>query len=529
MKNIVKRWNFIFVLLVLGVMFVAAMITSVIGLLVSEDDKFQATLLSLPITISIFAVNFSFLGYQFSPYRSILKRISESHVLRSGILLAVSLFPLVCYFSLDNQITTKVLATIIPITVLGGIFLLYTSLQEIEPINILQKIASENAIKVFYREYGTKIFQLQKEIEEWKLSQVTDQPKHEWDSHFDPPSPEGDPMELVTNLVFVAVQNSDMQRFIAIMTKAIFTMEAGYAFDSKYLGEKGYRVTSRIHFHVSSGMKRIARICLDLDKSGLFCDRLNQILLFEIKKMASRSKQTTELALSLTSIACYLCESLLRERKTTIESTAFISAVRQVAQKGIDDPPESKDREKYEKIIFEHTLTSYPSYIKAMGISSITANNSGFLYKCMEALCWLGCSAVRNGNREITKECLRGISYLGRLSKHHKLTCFWSHCAMDPVDHAQENLWWMLTWLPKVQDEFTLKEMNNAFEEAYSRITGVIHTITFEVDSENKPIFQIQNSKKPHKVERFTTSVGGISHASVIDYSDFGMTKDHVL
>lgn len=529
MKPSSKNWKSTFVLSALVMMFLSVMLTSIVGLLVAEKIKFQATLISLPITISIFAVNFSFLGYQFSPYRSILKRISESHILRSGILLVISLFPLVTYFSFDDRVTIIVIAAIIPTTLLGGIFLLYTSLQEIDPLNILNKVASEKAVNKFYFEFGTQIHELQNEIEGWQLSSPIDQPKHEWDSHFDPPSPESDPLELAVNLISIAVQNSDMPHFVVILSKAMSIVEAAFSFDGKIFGEKGYKVTSRVQRNVSYGLRRIARICLDLDKSGAFCDRLNQNILFEIKKLASQSKQTTDYCLTLTSVAFYLCDSLLREKKRTAEATAFISAIRQVAQKGVDAPPESQDDHEYVTIMFGHTLTSYPSYIKGIGVSAIEAKDAGFLYKCTEALCWLGCSAVKKGNKEIMRECLQGLSYLGRLSKHYKLTCFWSRCALDPVDHASENLWSMLSWLPKVTDDYIQKEMLRSFEEAYSRIEGVTYKIELAGETDKGTKIKIQRTEEPHKVEHFTSNSAGMGHARTIDFSDFTMIKDHNL
>src|ERR1035441_3205932 len=56
---------------------------------------FEPALLTIIVTIAIFAVNFSFLEYQFSPYRAVLRGISHLQLGASVAVLVLAIVPLV--------------------------------------------------------------------------------------------------------------------------------------------------------------------------------------------------------------------------------------------------------------------------------------------------------------------------------------------------------------------------------------------------------------------------------------------------
>ena len=57
------------------------------------EDRFQPMLITMNVTIAVFAANFSFVGYQFSPYRGLLRGVPSPHVLLASATLAISLVP----------------------------------------------------------------------------------------------------------------------------------------------------------------------------------------------------------------------------------------------------------------------------------------------------------------------------------------------------------------------------------------------------------------------------------------------------
>jgi hypothetical protein len=94
-----------------------------------------------------------------------------------------------------------------------------------------------------------------------------------------------------------------------------------------------------------------------------------------------------------------------------------------------------------------------PNVIKTLGQEAIIIRNSDFLYRCLDALGWLGCSAVKNNSRDVGLACLQGLIQLGRESRAANLECFWSNCSLLPFDHAYERIDWMLTWVISITQD----------------------------------------------------------------------------
>jgi hypothetical protein len=129
---------------------------------------------------------------------------------------------------------------------------------------------------------------------------------------------------------------------------------------------------------------------------------------------------------------------------------------------------------------------------------------------------------MKKNNHEVGRACLRALSQLGRESRAAKLECFWSRCALEPWQHAEQRLGWILTWLfhaPKESHENWLRSI----AEAYSRLHGIKVTIETEPPSQDgsKPGFKIIHTKEPHK-----WGVSDLDGHRTIDYSDFTFLKD---
>ena len=104
---------------------------------------------------------------------------------------------------------------------------------------------------------------------------------------------------------------------------------------------------------------------------------------------------------------------------------------REAVQKGLDSPNTGQD-------FFFDTLTAYVVAPKVLGLAAIDIGRTEFMYRCLDALGWLGCSALQSNNVTIGIECLQGLIQLGRKARAEKLACFWDSCGLSPYDHALE-------------------------------------------------------------------------------------------
>jgi hypothetical protein len=137
----------------------------------------------------------------------------------------------------------------------------------------------------------------------------------------------------------------------------------------------------------------------------------------------------------------------------------------------------------------------------------------------MEALGWLGCSAVRKRNRNVGIACILGIAQLGRLGRAKDLECFHTNCGGAVSFHAYEWIEDIATWIPvpKVEEQRTWL---NLISEAYSRLLG--RRCEFSISREgDKSLIQRSGSKKPYLVK--STNNDG---ERVFDYSNKLFTRD---
>lgn len=61
-----------------------------------DFHQYNTTFLTINLTIAVFAINFSFLQYQFSPYRALLQQIPKTQISAAVIIFTLALLPFVC-------------------------------------------------------------------------------------------------------------------------------------------------------------------------------------------------------------------------------------------------------------------------------------------------------------------------------------------------------------------------------------------------------------------------------------------------
>jgi len=201
---------------------------------------------------------------------------------------------------------------------------------------------------------------------------------------------------------------------------------------------------------------------------------------------------------------------------------APIVVARQITQKGVDEPPTTDKpigEKPIEELMFRHQLPQLTNVIKTIGHKAIEQKDTDILYRCLDAFGWLGCSAIKTDNQEVGKVCLRALCQLGRESRAAKLECFYSKCALEPWQHAEQRIGWILTWLPKLAEEVQ-KNWMRSIVEAYSRLHGFDVTIKIE-QRNDKPFFGIEISKTPH-----TCGYSDLDGNRTVDYSGVNFLKD---
>jgi hypothetical protein len=207
------------------------------------------------------------------------------------------------------------------------------------------------------------------------------------------------------------------------------------------------------------------------------------------------------------------------------ELNVQIIVARQIAQKGVDDPPPiiAGQEPTGEEALFNHGLVSITSVIKAVGSYAITQSDSELLYRCFEAFGWLGCSAVKLDNELVGTACLRSLSQLGREVRAKGLECFGGHCPLRPADHVREHIEYITSWIASLPEE-RQNTWAGVVEVAHSRLSGKQTKLVFSTTADGRKNINWEATGENH-VEGFSMQ----SADRDIDYSDFTFLKDLVL
>ncbi|MBW7941765.1 MAG: hypothetical protein H3C64_05045 [Candidatus Kuenenia stuttgartiensis] len=233
----------------------------------------------------------------------------------------------------------------------------------------------------------------------------------------------------------------------------------------------------------------------------------------KLKAIAGLQADSTNLKFA-ESLATMAAEILPYNRESALN---ILSLFRELAQKGIYDPPQLEFGR-----MFDIYLASYPQLIKMIGQSAVKNKNSDFLFRCLEEVGFLGCTAIKANHYDVAIECLQTLVQLGREAKGNNIKCFWRHCMLETIDHAEERIWWMLSWVPHLERK-ERDRWAESFSTAYSRLTGFKVEIQ-EVLIEERIGFQFNRTDEKY-VERFSKD----QFVREIDYSDYSDLKEFKL
>jgi len=462
---------------------------------------------SISMTIATFSISFSLLQYQFSPYKALHRSMSRRQLIFSYLTIFISLIPLFCLF---YNLKYVPLAGLICIPILSYLIILLVVVanEETNPIILVKRKISTKKLNQFIENFNLEDKKQIKEISELEFSKPDETPMHDYgETNFKLINIDENPFSLIYNAISITIQNNDIDKFAACL-KVYF--EAVDNIKKNKILEK-YDLRNRIEKLLYISFEKICfQVCANAERKD-FQNILIGTLSIYIKRKALTNEHTDSTSRKFLTIICKSIETLL-EHDNYDDAIIIISTLRQLCQKGLYNLPK-------DDLFFNHRLSLYPVLIKQIGQKAIKLKNSDFLFRCLEEIGYLGCTAVKSDNHIIGVSCLDSLVQLGRESRANELKCFWSSCALEPVDHADERIWWMLTWMLKVK-ESNREDWLRSFQTAYSRLNGKERKIDMK-DENGKAIFKIEDSNEPY-IEGFLDR----NYQGKIDYSDFKELKE---
>jgi hypothetical protein len=449
----------------------------------SKLSDYNSSLVSMSLGVATFSISFSFLQYQFSPYKALLRTISRRHLLFCYLTVLIALIPL-AFLIIDK---TRVPASgifCIPLLVYSAIFLPIIANEETDPVLFLKQALKTKCVKAYlqiFKAIDTSRQKIQKRLD---FSWPNETPMHDYSSKYGASLIKGDPFALIRNIVELALKNGDQSTFEQAV-RSFFTLT------DRCIAEETVDYKSGFRFSVNTQIKETFEIIL----GQVVATNNTPLTCYLIYATGDIVKEKSFQQLQTRAPFDDFVQELVSYAKTAMDinrdGVVYISSLcRQLAQKGIYEP-EIGD----EAMFFKNHLTGFAHMIKAIGQEAVKQKNSDILFRCLEDLGFLGCTAVKQNHFHLIIECLQGLVQLGREAEANEVKCFWRHCALDVVDHAEQRIDWMVTWLPGLPEK-DRKMLAESFSTAYSRLHGIKWTISYEQMGDKLGIRYIKSEDK---------------------------------
>lgn len=507
----ISIWVIPFILLEIAIITSGIKIFSNQIIPINIPDKWQGALLTINITIGVFAVNFSFSAYQSSPYRTLLGNLSQRHILSATVTLIISLLPLSIIVFNDSWVPTVAFIAI-PIVSAASIILSQIAISESNPSRMVQRNASKSCIENFAEEFLVVLKNTSIDPPEIEGKEGMPPPMHEMDWQLIARIPHKDPFTFMRMLSKIAIDQGDIENYDLIIDRVLnSTLELKSYLNSSKSSENYKYIDSIINYSISS-INSIGNLTKGKDKQ-MFAERyLSRITIF-INSIEFKTYIDSIFIMNILKCMLPVAEEQL-EMDNSDDALIPIIVARQWAARGM--------KKNLKDGLIDCSFANCATIIQILGMKSIEKRNSNFHYRCLDALGWLGCNAAQVDNYEVGRQCANSLVQLGRIARSKGLECFWSHCALSPFDHALERIEWIVSHTIRL-DEDKRKEWSEMLSEAISRLNGKKSKIIY-FKEENQWKCKIENSD-----ERHTYTIDDNGRVRTIDYSDVNELKEFKL
>jgi hypothetical protein len=293
----------------------------------SSYVRFEPSLLTITVTFAVFAVNFSFVEYQLSPYRAMFRGIAWMHVFSALCVLLVAIIPIGA--ALMGRAPGRVAALLLPLIAVSSVVLALVARRCADPIRRAQDASHRKTVHKFVKQFASAAKRELNRTAGLNLSTSGNGPMHEWDYDRLPPRVDFyDPFDSLLALASASASSGDGQVFdkasdcmLTILKSITLCKELTLTDNTK----ADYRVRAMVLDHSRERLIQLARMTLDTDKIDRFARGFAEALVFHLRNEAAQFRQTDEFARIVTSTLSLLAvETYKRGWRTTPMRTLMV-------------------------------------------------------------------------------------------------------------------------------------------------------------------------------------------------------------
>jgi len=487
----------------------------------------SAWLIGINFTFAAFSVNFTFFGYQLSRYKSILEHVTRRQWFNIVLLLVLPFIPLVA-FLLTPNLYAHIAFVLLPIIVWLAIDNATLTRAYLDPLTHLKReltsISTESYVSSLYDSVSLEVRVHEQYLKNRSAFQI---PVHEFSFKTDLLGlARHDLWDKVAVVLKQAVTNNDYPVFIGALEHAINLLLSTYRYQSKKKDD--YREIGGVQSVSSKRFRGLIHWLINNDAEGIYIESFANKLCAFLKSSEALEKPLGNLTENIMSDVTYL-GSIMLSSKQCVEPMKILNTIHAVIELAIHQIEEDI-KGGNERYLDKYNIAGYAHLIKSLCKDAIYNKNTHFVYRCMETLSYLGCSAAKIHSRQTVVACFESLVQIGRTCRKEGIRCFWSHCIIPLHLHAEEFMGHILTWLVrdlKENGSFTLK---TCAEWAFSRIRGVQCAI--EPKPNLNPKFWIKeqlNDDTGKAIAHIERLSGMYGYGGEVDYSNVEDATDYRL
>ncbi len=490
-------------------------------------DHVGTWILSANFAAAFFAINFAFIGYNLSPYSKLWRRLSRSHWVLIFLLLSLPTLPIIALLLQPDWVWSGAVAISPWVTFLSAVTY-FTTGDLIDPRRVLKAEYSSKAISNYSAKLAATIEEDSKRQKAANILPKGEQPMHMWDYRPNVIEAEHEPLwDRLMIVLSVAIDAHDYEVFEIGFDKAV----AIYKELLKPQSDGGSRVGEGLQYVAERRFKSLLVLVGKSSSDRIFMEAINSRLCVELTSPDCLKGFNEKLPMSIMG----LLEAICREALVSGKDYDALKALN--AMHTFTGVAASEARKTRDDFLAPFSVSAPICMIKRIGSYAVSGGDFEMLYRCLEALAWLGCGIASNcgdpkhREEEPLKACIASLVQLGREARHKKLQCFWERCILPPQIHAEEKMGWILQRLVQITALNGDKGfyLQGTMARAYSRLRGFECSI--EPDTKLNPAFWIKDEKDAagNKVPTKCILMGAEGYNWTIDYSDEAELKEYTL
>lgn len=477
-------------------------------------------LFAINFSYAAFSINFTFFGTEFSKYKILKNDIKPRQWFNIWLCLVLPLLLPVIYL-VNVKYFHFFSLWLLPVVLFSSLDNAWSTWKELNPREYIARSFSNEIFGSYLQKLFTQIEIEVKEFESYIKNEKSDASPFST-FKFSPTSiglKNEDIWDKLIELLNTARTNQDHITFTKTFNKILELAELSFSTklgsNDQYNERSGLGTISR---------KRIQSIVISTykdDSGGLFTEVISTVLIKEMMSDKCRKNPLSDYSSLASSNLFWLSSRHLEDHSESLPLNV-LRCFHSFAELSIK---KIKEGNSDMAVVDEHNISSYALYIKSLCQKAIEVREEHFIYRCIEALGFLGCNSAKQDSVPTTLACLESLAQIGRETRANSLNCFDRKCIIPFHSHAEENIGHIATWAVGNNSNAIIF---GGIIQAVSRLRGVVCKV--DPQKGGNPVFWISEEVKGDKKVPHIESLGGIyGYTGKIDYSDLNNLAEYKL